>query len=351
MAALLAKKQGYDVYGVYILGWLGTDRYPCHWQKEEADARQVAEQLGIPFETVNLSADYFQAVIQPFFDQYQQGQTPNPDILCNQAIKFGALYKAVRQLEPDLIITGHYAKTSRDPKSKIQSLAKAKDLNKDQSYFLWAIDRAMLDKVELPIGTYTKSQVRQMAKRFNLPTAEKKDSQGICFIGPLKVRHFLKDNLKVKPGEVVDLKGEKIAEHQGVQLYTIGQRLGAGSVSWTGDVPPLFVVAKDLGRNRLIVGSDKDCQAKELVARQANWLIDRVGKDFSCLAKVRYRQEEVPCRVKLKGDQLEVKFPAAVRALSVGQSIVFYDSMEKVLGGAWISAVPEQERIIAKING
>lgn len=351
VSAALLHDQGHDVIGVYILGWTGTEEFPCSWQTEQADAEAVAKKIGIPFHTVNLSKEYEQAVIDNFFSQYQLGLTPNPDILCNQEIKFKALWKAVRQFEPDFVATGHYAKLIPKPNSNIQNtITKPKDLEKDQTYFLWGIDKKMLDKIIFPLSGLTKKEVRQLASKYQLPTAKKKDSQGICFVGPLKVRHFLKTQITHRPGEAVLPNGQTVAEHDGVELYTIGQRLGAGSVEWTGDVPPLFVVAKDVKNNRLIVSGDSDSFAKKLIANRANWLV-KPESSFQCLAKIRYRQAEIPVAVWLRQDQLTVEFTEPVRSITPGQSIVFYSKKGELLGGAIISAVPEADELVQQVNG
>lgn len=349
VAAALLKEQGYDVIGVYILGWTGTEEFPCVWQDEEADARKVAGIIGIPFHTVNLSKEYEKIVIDNFFSNYQRGLTPNPDILCNQEIKFKATWKAVRQFEPDFIATGHYSRIL-NPGTNEAIIAKGLDNNKDQSYFLWGIEKQMLSKILFPLGEMEKKDVRKLAKKYDLPTANKKDSQGICFVGPLKVREFLKSKVKAKPGKAVLPDGRVVASHEGVELYTIGQRLGAGSVEWTGDIPPLFVAAKDIKNNLLIVSQDSDTYAKTLVAADANWH-KASGDSFNCLTKVRYRQSDVPATVSRVDKKLKVIFDEPVRAITPGQSIVFYTNSGKLLGGAIISTVPNAAELVQKVNG
>ncbi|MDP3993336.1 MAG: tRNA 2-thiouridine(34) synthase MnmA [bacterium] len=361
VSAALLKEQGYEVIGFYILGWLGTPDFPCPWQKEEADARAVTDQLGIPFHTINLSKVYEEEVIDRFFAGYQAGVTPNPDILCNREIKFKALWQAIRQFECDYISTGHYARVcelktqnskvkSETQSSKVEpAIFKAKDLNKDQSYFLWGIEKAMLSKIIFPLGELTKPEVRQLAKKYKLPTATKKDSQGICFVGPLKVRQFLASRVKTKPGDVFLVDGRKVATHQGVELYTIGQRLAAGSVDWTGDVPPLFVSAKDFKNNRLIVGADSQTFDTKLVAGSLNWLSELEGPTFEGLAKIRYRQEDEIVHIHQVDAKLSVEFVRPVRALTAGQSIVFYSKSSQLLGGGIIELVPEQDETIQRL--
>jgi len=352
VAACLLKEQGYDVLGFYILGWLGTAEFPCPWQTEEKDARAVADQIGIPFYTVNLSKEYERDVIDRFFAGYQAGLTPNPDILCNREIKFKALWQKIRQFEPDYIATGHYAAThqvSGLERSRI-GLFKPKDLNKDQTYFLWGVERELLPKIIFPLGELTKPEVRVLAKKYQLPTASKKDSQGICFVGPLKVRQILASRLKTKPGSVFLQDGRLVANHSGVENYTIGQRLAAGTVDWTGDVPPLFVVAKDVKNNRLIVGTDADTYASELTAGQVNWLADLPTSSFAALAKIRYRQEDVSATIVNDQNQLSVHFERPVRAITPGQSILFYSQTGQLLGGAIIETVESQDAKITRLS-
>ncbi len=343
VSAALLKEQGYDLIGVYILGWTGTKEFPCSWQQEERDAKAVADHLNIPFHTINLSKEYEQAVIDDFFSNYKIGLTPNPDILCNREIKFKALWAAVRQFEPDYIATGHYAQI------KDGKIFKGQDGNKDQTYFLWGINPQMLDKVMFPIGGLDKSEVRALAKKYQLPTAAKKDSQGICFIGPLKVRSFLSSYLKPKKGKAVLIDGRHVGEHDGATLYTIGQRLGAGTVKWTGDVPPLYVIAKDVKSNLLVVGSDQETYEDELMAANANWFTKPIHSRFKCQAKVRYRQEDQEADIEIKGSELYVKFSRPVRAITPGQSIVFYNDSE-LIGGAVIVSSARQSNILQSIN-
>lgn len=344
VAAALLIERGYEVIGAYILGWTGTEEFPCSWQEEESDARKVAEHLSIPFHTVNLSKDYESSVIDDFFAKYREGLTPNPDVLCNREIKFKALWDAVRQFEPDFIATGHYARIED------RKIFKGKDQDKDQSYFLWGVESKMVEKILFPIGDLRKAEVRQLAKKYRLPTANKKDSQGICFIGPLKVRKFLASKLMPNEGVAVLKDGRFVGSHKGFQLYTIGQRLGSGSVDWTGDVPPLFVVVKDAKNNLLVVGTDQDTYSKSLLADSTNWLTAPTSKTFAAYVKIRYRQEDIQATINQLGKQLTVTFDKPVRAITPGQSLVIYSKEGQLLGGAFIVSVPEQERIIKEIH-
>jgi len=340
VAAALLVEQGYDVIGVFVLGWLGEENFPCAWQKEEADARAVAEKLGIQFHTINLAKEYKARVIDDFLAKYQQGLTPNPDVLCNSEIKFGALLDAIRQFEPDYLATGHYAKIGQVPSTKNQApnnihITIPKDKDKDQTYFLWRIKPSVLPKILFPLGDLTKKEVRSLASKYQLSTATKKDSQGVCFIGSLKVREFLRHYLSPKPGQAILKDGRVIATHQGANLYTIGQRLSADSVDWVGDVPPLYVIAKDLAKNQIIVGPDKNTFSSSLSASQLNWHQLPSSDSFQCQARVRYRQVAVETKVKLSGDRALVEFDEPIRAITPGQSIVFYQG-DVMLGGGII---------------
>lgn len=330
VAALILKEQGYEVIGAYIIGWLGEENFPCDWQKEEADAREVAEKIGIPFYSINLSKEYKEKVIDDFFYQYQIGRTPNPDILCNSEIKFRALPEALRQLEVDYFATGHYAKMSE--RNGLKMIAKPLDLNKDQTYFLWKISKDILPKILFPLGDLTKQAVREKASEFELSTASKRDSQGICFVGPVKVRQFLSDRFREEPGDVILKDGRKIARHEGVVFYTLGQRLKAGSVSWTGDVPPLFVIEKDLKNNILVVGSDSQCYSQQFIAKNTNWHTV-VDKEFTAQLRIRHRQPLGKAVIKVNRESLLVKLDQPMRSVTPGQSVVFYQN-EFLLGGA-----------------
>lgn len=332
VAASILVDQGYDVVGVFAMGWSGNADFPCDWQSEEADARSVAQRLGIEFQTINLSEQYEKQVINYFLDEYRQGRTPNPDVLCNSEIKFKALWHAMRGLEPQFLATGHYAKISRAEKPII---VKPKDTDKDQTYFLWNIDKAIPPKLIFPLGDLTKTEVRRIAKQKKLPVFNKKDSQGVCFVGPLKVREFLASQLNTKAGDVILKDGRVVAKHDGVLLYTIGQRLRAGTVKWTGDVPPLYVIKKDLANNTLVVGSNSDLYSKTAVAHSANWFVTPPLELVK--AQTRYRGELVDCRIEIKDEVVKIAFAEPVRAVTPGQSIVFYNKDSALIGGAIIT--------------
>ncbi|MBI2263350.1 tRNA 2-thiouridine(34) synthase MnmA [Candidatus Berkelbacteria bacterium] len=350
VSAALLKKQGYEVVGVFMRNW-SDDSVTCPWAQDQYDARRVAEILKIPFYTFNFEEEYKKTVVDYFFREYQAGRTPNPDVMCNKTIKFGRFLEEARKLGADYIATGHYARLRREfPISNFQfpnkfqisnskpiyKLLRGADKNKDQSYFLWTLTQKQLKHTLFPIGDLTKPHVRYLAKKFHLPNAEKKDSQGICFIGPINVREFLKTKIKQRQGKVIDLEGKEIGKHEGVWFYTIGQRHGFGG----GGGLPLYVVGKETKKNILIVGTEDEPRlySSELSAEKSNWVNSsyQTKKSFKCRAQVRYRQAPFFCQVLKSGIKIKVKFEKPLRALTPGQSMVFYKGQE-LIGGAVIS--------------
>jgi len=378
VAAALLKKRGYNVVGIYMKNWHSTNpkfAHICPWEQDLRDAKAVAARLDIPFKVWNFEKQYHDRVVKYFFDEYRRGRTPNPDVMCNSQIKFNEFFKKAMAEGADFIATGHYARvraiinnqeTCLDLLASIQSrngtvesrraitkqkeyqLLAGKDENKDQSYFLWDINKEVLSKTLFPIGDYLKTEVRKMAKKMNLPVSDKKDSQGICFIGPIDVREYLKTELPIKKGDVITIDGQKIGEHEGVWFYTEGQRKGTGSV---GGGIPYYVVKKDIKHNKLVVAprASKKLFAHGLVANKLNWLIKKNSSPLprETLAKwgllyrgkisvrIRYRHPAVPATIKVDGDEAKIIFDQPQRAVTPGQSIVFYKD-DLVLGGGII---------------
>ncbi len=344
VAAALLKEQGYSVVAVFMKNWHSDDsRFAgvCPWEQDLRDAKAVAAALGIPLKVWNFEKEYHRKVISYFFSEYRAGRTPNPDVMCNSYIKFKAFYEKALMQGADFIATGHYArvkKCSSGAKSENQyCLFRGIDCNKDQSYFLWNIDIRVLPKILFPIGELTKDRVRQIAKKHKLVNAHKKDSQGICFIGKINVREYLKTKLPLKQGDVVTVSGEKVGTHEGAWFYTQGQRKGTGS--WGGGVP-YYVVRKDVKKNILVVDNRASHHlfANGLVAENLNWLVENPVQSLSSSllkARMRYRQELVPVNVVFKGNELVVNFSSPQRAITEGQSVVFYIK-DKVLGGGVI---------------
>ncbi len=352
VAALLLKRRGYAVVGAFMRNWTQAVAGAAtnQWQRDEADARLVAEKLGIPFHTFDFEAEYRREVVGYMLREYAIGRTPNPDVMCNKVIKFGLFFEKAREMGADAIATGHYTRKlefrisnfEMNSKFKIRNskLLVAKDTNKDQSYFLWTLAQEQLKYCLFPIGDYTKTEVRELARKFGLPTADKPDSQGICFVGEVAVRDFLQAYLPVAPGPVLTAAGRRVGEHEGVAFYTIGQRRGVGSV---GGGTPYYVVEKDAVRNALIVAEGSDDPAlysRELTAKDVNWVSGHAPKlPFRCEARIRYRQPLQSCWIeeikkqKSKSKNIRVLFDTPQRAITPGQSVVFYRGREMLGGG------------------
>ncbi len=345
VTAALLKEGGFDVRGVYIKMW-SDPSIPCTSKEDRYDAMKVAAHLDIPFETWDLTAEYKKEVVEYMIREYALGRTPNPDVMCNRHIKFGIFLKKALEAGADFIATGHYVKKIQNPKSKIQNLAVAVDKNKDQSYFLWTLTQEQLKHCLFPIGEYTKPQVRELARKFALLTAEKPDSQGICFIGEIDVREFLKTYIPVNLGPVLTTSGKKVGEHEGLSFYTIGQREGLGT---GGGGIPYYVAEKDFSRNTLVVAEgpyDQKLFSKELSASSLHWISGKEPKlPLSCLARVRYRQplQKVQITKHVTHNTKQefigrdtcyvVRFDEPQRAITPGQSIVFYKKDEMLGGG------------------
>lgn len=330
VAAYLLKKEGYDVFGLFMKNWdETTEDGVCPAEKDFEDVLKVAAHLDIPCYSVNFTQEYQDRVFKYFLEELKEGRTPNPDILCNREIKFDVFFEKARSLGAAYVATGHYAHT------KDGLLLKAKDEGKDQTYFLHAVKRNVFKNVLFPLGTYTKKAVRALAEEIGLPTSKKKDSTGICFIGKRNFRDFVHEYLPYQSGPMCLVDGEKIGEHVGVAFYTIGQRKGLG-IGGPGDA--YFVVDKDVQRNTLYVAQGENHPslfARALLADQATWIHEAPTLPFSCTAKIRYRQEEQPCVITEENGMLLVTFQTKQRAITPAQSVVFY-SGDKCLGGAVI---------------
>lgn len=339
VAAYLLQQEGYQVEGLFMKNW-EQDDYPgfCAAEKDLQDAQAVCDKLNIPLHTINFSKEYWQHVFQIFLDDYAVGITPNPDVLCNKEIKFKYFLKHAINLGADFIATGHYAR--RVETESDVAMYQAKDRNKDQTYFLHAIDPEALNKTLFPLGTYLKSEVREIAKQLELPNHDKKDSTGICFIGEKNFRDFLKDFLLAKPGEIVTTEGKVIGQHHGVIFYTIGQRQGLGLGGLKGaEDKPWFVVKKDTNKNQLIVAQGEHhptLYSQGLICEPIHWLTKDIEFPLSCMAKIRYRQDSQHCLLSdLNDNEHCVYFTNEQRAITPGQYIVFYDK-NRCLGGAKI---------------
>ena len=340
VAALLLQQVGHEVEGLFMQNWEEDDRSgPCTADADRKDAVAVCGRLGLPFHARNFAAEYWDGVFEHFLAEYRAGRTPNPDVLCNREIKFKTFLDEAQALGAEKIATGHYARV--DYRDGQYRLLRAVDTAKDQTYFLHALGQRQLAATLFPVGEIEKSQVRRMALEAALPTHAKKDSTGICFIGERDFREFLGQYIPARPGEMRTPDGERVGEHQGVMYYTLGQRNGLGIGGRPGaSGEAWYVVGKDVHANVLYVaqgGENLWLHSRRLRAETPTWVAgEPPAREFRCTAKTRYRQHDQACTVRVDADGLEVHFDEPQRAVTPGQSVVFYDG-ESCLGGAVIA--------------
>ena len=379
VAAALLKQEGYDVTGVHMICWEG-----CENNQDKQDAMRVAAHLGIPFLVWDFRKEYREAVYDYMVREYMAGRTPNPDVMCNNRIKFGVFLEKALENGADYIATGHYVRLMRksqitsiksqtnsksqiNPKSQnskhergmnnpslspfplrrgggegvgsLNGLFQAKDFNKDQSYFLWTLTQDKLKHCLFPIGDYLKNEIREIARKANLPVAEKKDSQGLCFVGKVDFGEFLRGAIPEQRGAVIDSAGKKIGEHDGAYFYTIGQRHG---LAIGGQTEPIYVAERNIFTNTLTIargGADPILYKNEIEVSDLNWISGEApGMPFECFARIRYRQPPQRCMVnyQLSNVKCSVGFDDRQRAVAPGQSIVFYKENGEMLGGGII---------------
>src|SRR3990167_3494243 len=361
VAALLLREQGYKVTGVYMKNWSqDLPGMPCPWRDDYQDAKRVAVQLGIDFKMYDFEKAYRHRVVEHMIEQYRSGRTPNPDIMCNQEVKFKLFLETALKDGADYIATGHYArivnsnqklKNSIAEKGKkpithsslpIPHLLQAKDAGKDQTYFLYRITRKALARTLFPLGKLTKSEVRTLAKEHNLVTADKKESMGICFVGKVGIKDFLSQFVKTKPGKVVNQQGRVIGEHDGAIFYTIGQRHGLD----VGGGLPYYVVGKDMKKNEVYVTTDLQDEklwSREIKLADVHWINNAPLQGRALQARMRHRAKLIPVkslnlstprlrRAGKSSDFWTAELDEEVRSLTPGQSAVFY-SAEECLGG------------------
>lgn len=342
VAALLLQQQGYQVEGLFMQNWVEEgEAVFCPADQDLQDARAVCEKLNIPLHTVCFAQQYWDRVFQYFLAEYAAGRTPNPDILCNKEIKFKAFLDYALSLGADFIATGHYARDV--PQHGQQLLLKAKDLNKDQSYFLYTLQQEQLVKSLFPLGELTKPEVRELARAAGFVNHSKKDSTGICFIGERRFRDFLGEYLLARPGDIETTTGKKIGRHNGLMFYTLGQRQGLGiGGQKDGDHSPWYVIDKDLTRQVLIVAQAHDhprLLSKTLTCQQLHWVAGQGPTTPAQInAKIRYRQTDAACTLdKIGDDEYQVAFDEPQWAVTPGQSVVFYQG-DICLGGGVITS-------------
>lgn len=340
VSAALLKKAGFGVTGMFMKCWSAQDPFGenCSAMDDERMARLAAAKIGIPFYSINLIEEYKKRVVQYLLDGYKKGITPNPDVMCNKEIKFGLFFNKAMELGADYVATGHYARLRREipnPKSQIPNksgkniqILQGVDKNKDQSYFLSFIKPKVLDKVLFPIGEYTKPEVRKLAKKFDLPNAERKDSQGICFVGKVDFVDFLKEYIPANPGNIVDMQGNVLGQHEGAFYYTIGQRKGLGLAGG-----PYFIVDKNVTENTITVSKNmNDLLTKEVRIANINWFHKPKNKAIS--ARIRYRQAPAVGSIAIDKDGTAVlTFKEEQRAVTPGQLAVLYKGDQMIAGG------------------
>jgi tRNA-specific 2-thiouridylase len=327
VSAALLKQAGYDVTGVFIKVWQ-PDFAPCTWRDERRDAMRVAIALDIPFLFFDFEEEYKKGVADKMLAEYAKGCTPNPDILCNREIKFGAFWKKAKEFGADFIATGHYARNENN------RLLEGTDKEKDQSYFLWTLTQDDLSHTLFPIGHLEKKEVRELANKFNLPVSEKKDSQGICFIGEVSMDEFLSHYIKSEAGNVLNTEGEVIGRHKGALYYTIGERHGFEVTTTSPDAAPYYVVSKDMGKNTITVSNIEEKIAElsptKFSLSNVNWL--HKGR-VEAEVRIRYRGKRIPAKFSMHEGNLAMELLEKEKGISLGQSVVFYSGAE-CLGGA-----------------
>jgi len=353
VAAALLLEQGYDVTGAYMINYqapssrlhltsfsgefTGRSKAESCWVPDYQDALRVAAKLGIQLLKLDFRKEYKEQVLDYMFTEYEKGRTPNPDVMCNKFIKFGVWLDKAKELGFDKLSTGHYARVVEETKNKKQEtnnyqlpitnyqLLQAKDKNKDQTYFLHQLNQEQLSHVLFPLGDYLKSEVRELARRFDLPTAEKEESMGICFVGEVSMEEFLKDKVEAKTGDVVMSDGMIVGKHKGLAFYTIGQRhIGIGE---RGDNKPLFVVDKRFDSNELVVGYEDDplFYKKEIVVCSVHWISGQEPAfPLKCEVRLRHRQSMQNAECKMLNGELVVEFEIPQKAVTPGQFAVFY---------------------------
>ncbi len=338
VSALLLKRQGYEVIGVFMKNWdeEGDDGV-CTAESDWRDVRDVCDVIGIPYYAVDFAKEYWDRVFSLFLSEYKAGRTPNPDVLCNREIKFKAFLDFAMKAGAEKMATGHFVRTDGEGR-----LLRGADGNKDQSYFLYMVHREQLKKALFPVGGMTKAEVRALAEEAGLPVSKKKDSTGVCFIGERNFKKFLQDFLPAQPGDMVTPAGEIVGRHDGLMYYTLGQRRGLG-IGGRGDGRSFFVVDKDLKNNRLIVVQGEDhtlLYSRGCTAIDATFVGDPLPENTPCrlTAKFRYRQPDQPVAVTRTADTLHFTFDQPERAVTPGQSAVIYDG-ETCLGGGIIDGV------------
>ncbi len=343
VALALLQRDGHDVTGVFLKVW-APDFLECNWREERRSAMRVCATLGVPFLTLDCEMEYKKEVVDYMIREYSEGRVPNPDVFCNKFIKFGVFLKKALEMGADFVATGHYSVKVESRKLKVENkiqyeLRESKDKEKDQSYFLYTLDQEQLKHTLFPIGEYTKPEVRKFAKKFGLPTAEKKDSQGLCFIGKIDMKDFLSHYIKTEKGNVLNTGGEIIGEHPGAIFFAIGQRHGFNITKKSPDDPRYFVVSKSVRENTITVATRENEEispysTKEMFTKNLHLISGQKPKfPLETMARIRYRQQKQDCMVQEESGGYRVYFKKPQEGVSVGQSVVFYDGQVCLGGG------------------
>ena len=338
VSALLLKQAGYDVTGVFIKVWQ-PDFISCNSKEDRLDAMRVAAHLGISFRTLDLEKEYKKGVVDYMLSEYKKGNTPNPDVMCNKEVKFGAFLKYALKEGADFVATGHYAQNIFNKKTGLYELHKGIDDNKDQSYFLWTLTQKELARTIFPVGVYEKEKVREIAGKSGLITATKKDSQGLCFIGKVDIKEFLKHYIKEKAGKVVDKAGNVLGKHRGTTFYTLGERHGFNVTKKTPHDAPYYVIGKNIKENKLIVSnkSPKKENGKIITSEKLNFINSLPKPGENLKARVRYREKLFKCKIlSIQKGKLKIAVESGAETATSGQSLVLYRGAECIGGGVII---------------
>ncbi len=332
----LLKEAGYDVTGVFLKVW-SPDFLPCDWREERRSAMRVCATLDVPFMTIDCEAEYKKEVVDYMIREYKEGRVPNPDVFCNKYVKFGIFLKKALELGADFIATGHYA---QNLKGEVFELTESVDKNKYQSYFLYTLGQNELSHTLFPVGHLTKPEVRALASKFELPTAEKKDSQGLCFIGRIDMKDFLNHFINTKEGDVLNTKGEAVGTHSGAILYTIGQRHGFTISKKSADEPRYFVISKDLEKNTITVASKENesdivYSTKKIFLKDLHSISGKELNSKNIEVRIRYRQEKQKALLEKNTEGYYITFENPQNGVAVGQSAVLYQN-DICLGGGII---------------
>lgn len=328
---LLLLEQGYEVVGVHMQCW-DYDEEGCTGEQDKADAVAICSKLGVPFKFLDFQKEYQEKVIQNFYDEYNAGRTPNPDVLCNKEIKFGLFLNWAEESGFDAIATGHYAKVST---TDVPRLYIPKDKSKDQTYFLYRLTSNQLSKVMFPLGDLLKDEVREIAFQNNLKNFNKQESMGICFIGKINVRDFLKRRIAEKIGNVLNIKGEIVGKHKGVPFYTIGQRHGFEIFKYTGN--PQYIISKNAETNELVVGSEEEAKKDKFDVAEVSFISQELKGKNLLFVRIRHLGELHSAEVTFDNNYASVLLKEKVFGIAPGQSCVFYSESGQVLGGGIIS--------------